>query len=67
MVTNMANDRLIIAIDRLERAMTRVESRTRALTLHGDGSQLLAKHHRLRDRVEDAIGRIDALIESAEG
>ena len=67
----MANERINIAIGRLDRAVARVEglagqsiSRPQQPTPHDP--DLHKRHDLLRDQVEAAFVRIDALIRSAE-
>lgn len=72
MVTVMANDRLMFAIGRIERAFGRVEHRL-IETPHRPcppkpviDQQLQVRHDRLREHVKSALTRIDVLINSAE-
>jgi len=69
MVTTMANDRLGFAISRLDGAIARIEKHLNARTPSNDREieMVLDRHSRLRDQVQSAIGRIDRLIQSAEG
>jgi len=66
----MANDRLQFAIDRLERLTGRIEHLVAEAANHsasGAGDpDLVKRHDQLRTQVQAAIGRIDALIASAE-
>jgi|GEM_PF-1022825 len=70
MVRAMANDRLQFAIDRLERMTGRIEHLVTEAANHsaaGTGDpDLVKRHDQLRTQVQAAIGRIDALIASAE-
>jgi len=58
----MTDERLILAIGRLERALARVE--TLALALH-EGPAEASADLQLRDAARDAIIRIDQLLASA--
>jgi hypothetical protein len=63
----MGDDRLSVALGRIERAVARLEtmdSRPAPAAPPADG--LAAAHEALRGRVEQAIGRIDRLLADAE-
>jgi hypothetical protein len=68
----MADIRAMEAIDRLERALSRVEAAAARKTGSdprggGELKELREVHQALRERVEGAILQIDRMIESAEG
>ena len=60
----MSDDRLITAIGRIERALSRIEARSGSLSGEkADDSKMLEVHHRrLRARTQSAIDRLDRLI-----
>lgn len=62
----MTDDRLIIAIGRLERALTRAETAAdravRDATLDQDLAALTSRHEKLRSRTQEAIDALDRLI-----
>ncbi|HEX8668462.1 MAG TPA: hypothetical protein VF727_08850 [Allosphingosinicella sp.] len=63
----MGDDRLSVALGRIERAVARLEaldSRPAAAAPPADG--LAAAHEALRGRVEQAIGQIDRLLSNVE-
>lgn len=62
----MAEDRLILAIGRLERSLTRLERAAAAREAAVDGAamrEIVARHQSLKHRVEGAIASLDGLIE----
>jgi hypothetical protein len=68
----MSDDRLITAIGRLERALSRIEAKAtspaRAPSIadsHPDGLQ--ERHRRLRQHTQAAIDRLDQLIGDGSG
>jgi hypothetical protein len=64
----MADQRALAAIERIERAIARIEAAARP-TAPADDSELQrvsAAHRALRGRVESAIAQIDRLLETAE-
>jgi hypothetical protein len=67
----MGQDRVVIAIARIERALARIEAaagRPSPASMDGDSgaSELRAAHLALRGRVEGAIAQIDGLLASGE-
>jgi hypothetical protein len=64
----MLDERAILAISRIERALARIEGaagRTQAAPADdGELEQLRQAHQALRGRVEGAIGHIDQLLAS---
>jgi len=61
----MADDRIIVAIGRIERALTRVERIARTPSPAAptdDYAQLAARHERLRAETESSIETLDRLI-----
>ena len=74
----MADELAMQTIDRIERALARIEAastRAAAADRHGNGDgdgdgeliHLREAHHSLRARVEGAIAQIDRLLEPGEG
>ncbi|HEY9552145.1 hypothetical protein [Allosphingosinicella sp.] len=67
----MADELAMQAIDRIERALARIEatSKRAAATLQADGEliELRHAHHTLRAQVEGAIERIDRMLVAGEG
>ena len=68
----MPDDRLITAIGRLERALSRIEARETLprgapATAQGADGVLEERHRLLRDRTQAAIDRLDHLIGSPSG
>lgn len=57
----MTDERLILAIGRLERALSRIEAKVGG----GAGDGLRARHQNLRDRVAGTVERIDRLLETS--
>lgn len=53
------------ALDRIERALNRIEAASRKRAF--DAEALQRRHATLREKVEDAIGALDALIERQNG
>jgi phage host-nuclease inhibitor protein Gam len=61
----MDNERVILAIGRLERALSRIESANS--TREADVDQALeARHEALKEEMKQAIRTIDGLIERQE-
>ena len=58
----MAEQQLIIAIGRIERALSRIEQTPRLSAGTPDGSELLAKHEQLKTETKAAIVDLDRLI-----
>jgi hypothetical protein len=62
----MSDDRLITAIGRLERALSRIEAKgtapARAPAVESRTDDLEQRHQRLRARTQDAIERLDRLL-----
>ena len=58
----MAEQQLIIAIGRIERALSRIEQAPRPSAGTPDGSELLAKHEQLKTETRAAIVDLDRLI-----
>ncbi|MCJ8156018.1 hypothetical protein [Sphingomonas sp. LaA6.9] len=61
----MSEDRLILAIGRLERALSRVEAAAgRPVRTHDDAAlqSLSERHEKLKSQVESAIEALDRLI-----
>lgn len=59
----MTDERLILAIGRIERALSRLESARRAAV--APDPSLAARHEALRACTAEAIARIDALLGAA--
>jgi hypothetical protein len=66
----MADDLAMGAIDRIERALARIEAASRNIgtgsSSDGELIELRQTHRALRSKVEGAIGQIDRLLASAE-
>lgn len=67
----MANERISIAINRIERAIARAEilatrPQNSPARQPDEDPELARRHDSLRDQVETAVARIDALIRSGE-
>jgi hypothetical protein len=64
----MPDQRALAAIDRIERALARIEASAQPGGSEGDGEfeRLRAAHDALRGRVQGAIAQIDRLIDNAE-
>lgn len=58
----MDNERVIVAIGRLERALSRIESASSAIQENGTAA-LEARHEALKAEMKQAIRTIDGLIE----
>lgn len=58
----MAEQQLIIAIGRIERALSRIEQAPRPSAGASDDSKLLAKHEQLKTETRAAIVDLDRLI-----
>jgi hypothetical protein len=64
----MAEQRLILAIGRMERALARLEHcAPRAAEGEANAQALAARHRRLREAAAEAVARIDQLLGPAEG
>ena len=67
----MADDRAMAAMERIERALARMEAASEkareASVDDGELIQLRQTHHALRNKVEGAIGQIDRLLASQGG
>jgi len=68
----MADQRALAAVRRIERALARVEAAAARSASAPDGDdqemeRLRSAHEQLRQRVNGAIGQIDALLESGQG
>ena len=64
----MPDPRALAAIDRIERALARIEAAAQSAQ-HDDGGELerlRTAHEALRGRVQGAIAQIDRLIDHAE-
>ena len=67
----MSSERIKNAMDRIDRALARIETQA-ALASHspGDGGHgnaaLVARHEELRERVSASIAELDTLIEGLE-
>ena len=58
----MAQQQLIMAIGRVERALSRIEQAPHPTATAGSDSELLAKHERLKSQTKAAIADLDQLI-----
>ncbi len=58
----MAQPQLIMAIGRIERALSRIEQAPRPTVTTGAGSELLAKHERLKSETKAALADLDDLL-----
>ena len=68
----MSDDRLITAIGRLERALSRIEAKQTSVPRAPETGQhayasLEERHQRLRTRTQAAIDRLDRLIGASSG
>ncbi len=66
----MDGDPVNNALSRIERALARIEAAARAPAAAANAAELAAlrtRHDRLRAAVQDSLGQLDALIESAQG
>ena len=67
----MSSDRIKIAMDRIDRALARIETQA-ALASHSNDvgpardADLAARHAQLRDKVSASIAELDILIEGLE-
>ncbi|MEH6661749.1 MAG: hypothetical protein V7679_08890 [Parasphingorhabdus sp.] len=61
----MDNERVILAIGRIERALSRIESADSVTKTHAD-PELEARHEALKAEMKQAIRTIDGLIERQE-
>jgi hypothetical protein len=59
----MAIERLMLAVGRMERALSRLETGQRAMRPTNDG--LMQKHEQLKQETRAAIAEIDTLLASA--
>lgn len=72
MVRAMTDDRLITAIGRLERALSRIEARgvspaPSEMPIARDLERLQQRHLLLRSRTQAAVERLDRLLGDADG
>lgn len=58
----MAQPQLIMAIGRIERALSRIEQAPRPTVVAGDDTELLAKHERLMSETRTAVADLDQLL-----
>ena len=63
----MSSERIQNAIDRIDRALARVETQAALATHAGragasNNAQLVARHEALREKVSSSIAELDALI-----
>ncbi len=58
----MAQPQLIMAIGRIERALSRIEQVPRAASNNDSDGALVAKHERLKSETKAAISELDNLI-----
>jgi len=63
----MLNERLILTIGRIERALSRIEQLDNGKLSQNTNSELLGRHEKLKLEMRDAIQAIDSLIEHGEG
>ena len=66
----MASERALQAVERIERALARIESaagRTAASESDGELQRLRETHQTLRNQVEGAIAQIDRLLANGGG
>jgi hypothetical protein len=68
----MSEDRLSAALARIEKACARAEAAISSPSRGGEAdparvAQLEARHARLRERVEEAIGELDQLLGEGPG
>jgi phage host-nuclease inhibitor protein Gam len=61
----MDNERVILAIGRIERALSRIESASSTMEANADAA-LEARHEALKAEMKQAIRTIDGLIERQE-
>ncbi len=65
----MADQRALMALRRLERALARVEAAAPSPAADGENQELeriRSAHEQLRSRVSGAIGQIDQLLQSGQ-
>ena len=58
----MAQPQLIMAIGRIERALSRIEQAPRPAVTMGADSEVLAKHERLKSETRAALADLDQLL-----
>ena len=58
----MAQPQLIMAIGRIERALSRIEQAPRPTVGAGGDTELLAKHERLKSETRAAIADLDEML-----
>ncbi|HWH18608.1 MAG TPA: hypothetical protein VNT77_09795 [Allosphingosinicella sp.] len=65
----MPDERAILAIGRIERALARIEAAARRSGGAADGEleELRQRHEALRERVQGAVSQIDQLLASRGG
>jgi hypothetical protein len=67
MPLSMADQRALAAIDRIERALARIEQGAERLKSGGaDSERLRHAHDALKRKVAGAIGELDLIIDQAE-
>lgn len=62
----MENERVILAIGRIERALSRIETAKETGTNHQQDAALEKRHAALKDEMKQAIHTIDGLITRQE-
>lgn len=69
----MADDRIIVAIERIERALSRLERIAAApvpapppVAAHPDHQALAQRHQRLRSQAESTLSMLDMLIDGID-
>ena len=62
----MGNERMIMAIGRIERALSRIEAAKEKLSANGINTALEERHDALKQEMEQAIETIDGLIAKQE-
>ncbi len=62
----MENERVILAIGRIERALSRIETAKETGTNHQPDAALEKRHAALKDEMKRAIHTIDGLIAQQE-
>jgi uncharacterized protein YoxC len=62
----MANDGALGAIERVDRALRRVEAAAERLRARAEDGELAARHRKLQDEVQIALASLDRLIGAVE-
>jgi len=62
----MANERLILAIGRIERALSKLEQYSPPKSSEVSDPQLLQRHERLKSEASAAISAIDSILAGQE-